>query len=104
MGRVCGVGAAIDRMYIELCRLTAEFISWSICGPIFVSRGSYYKRNFSSNPCRVVSSSYKKMVPCHGRGREFETRPRHIFNHLLPLSIRIVAHLLPKPGSILPMK
>jgi hypothetical protein len=36
---------------------------------------------------------------CHGRGREFESRrPRHIFNHLHPLSVRAVAHLLPKPG------
>src|SRR6266487_5424442 len=37
------------------------------------------KRGFGSHPCRVVSSSYQKMVHCHGRGREFESRrPRHI--------------------------
>ena len=38
------------------------------------------KRGFGSHPCRVVSSSYQKMVHCHGRGREFESRrPRHFF-------------------------
>src|SRR5438132_12201029 len=38
------------------------------------------KRGFGSHPCRVVSSSYQKMVHCHGRGREFESRrPRHSF-------------------------
>jgi hypothetical protein len=36
MGQVCGVGAAIDRMFIELCRFAAESISWSIHGPIIV--------------------------------------------------------------------
>ena len=36
------------------------------------------ERGFGSHPCRVVSSSYQKMVHCHGRGREFESRrPRH---------------------------
>jgi hypothetical protein len=33
MGQVCGVGAAIDRMFIELCRFAAESISRSIHGP-----------------------------------------------------------------------
>jgi hypothetical protein len=54
---------------------------------------------------RLISISYISHGRCHGRGREFESRrPRHIFNHLRPLSVRIVAQLLPKAGSILPMK
>jgi hypothetical protein len=54
---------------------------------------------------RLISISYITTLRCHGRGREFESRrPRHIFNHLRALAVRIVAHLLPKPGSILPMK
>src|SRR6266478_4328013 len=54
---------------------------------------------------RLISISYISHGRCHGRGREFESRrPRHLFNHLRPLSVRIVAHLLPKPRSILPMQ
>jgi hypothetical protein len=38
------------------------------------------KRGLDSHPCRVVSNRYQKIVHCHGRGREFESRrPRHSF-------------------------
>jgi hypothetical protein len=38
-------------------------------------------RGSGSHPCRVVSISYQKMVHCHGKGREFESRrPRHFFS------------------------
>src|SRR3989442_597810 len=30
--------------------------------------------SFGSHPCRVVSSSYQKMVHCHGRGQRVDSR------------------------------
>ena len=36
-----------------------------------------------NHPCRVVSNSYQKILHCHGRGREFESRrPHHSFQRL----------------------
>src|SRR5271154_2748845 len=69
------------------------------------------KRRFGSHPCRVVSSSYQKMVHCHGRGREFESRrPRHFlskanekFSILSPVAQQrkrfVFRHFSRTPGS-----
>ncbi len=45
---------------------------------------------------RLISISYISQGPCHGRGREFESRrPRHIFNHLQQTQKKIWVRLGP---------
>jgi hypothetical protein len=64
MGRVCGIGSAIDRMYIELCPFDGRV---QFLGPFMVQYLflGVPKRDFGSHPWRVVSSSYQKMVHCN---------------------------------------
>ena len=45
---------------------------------------------------RLVSIDYITALPCHGRGREFESRrPRHIFKHLHETQKKIWVRLGP---------
>ncbi len=42
---------------------------------------------------RLISISYMSLLPCHGRGREFESRrPRHILGDLLVCSESVLIH------------
>jgi len=45
---------------------------------------------------RLISISYISHGPCHGRGREFESRrPRHLFKHLQRAQEKIWVRLGP---------
>jgi len=50
---------------------------------------------------RLISSDYIKTLPCHGRGREFESRrPRHIFQRLTAWTLLILGAIRVQPSSL----